>query len=323
MAYKMGYRATVGLAPETTYGTAVAPTEFLEIKGSTLSFKQAKQVLGDLISGGAYRSKIVSLNKSVGGDISLPVNPDSGLGWILKSFCNASPTSAVLSGSAYGHTFLGSGASDVISKGSLTIQQVIDDYAQDYTGCVTSAIKLSVSAGGLLEMSASFVGKDMAIQGSPTSASFSTQLPITYGTVAITKGGSAITVKSAEVTLENGVSGGGDELGSFNIRKVERGVYTVKGTLELYFEDNTYYTDFINNNNFALVISADNGTAIASTYKYALNLTLGKCYIVDNPIPEISGKGAFVQRVAFEAVYKDSTDQDFKFVLQNSKTSYA
>ena len=323
MTDKRGAKGAVGIGPETSYGVAVAPTEWMLIKSSGLKGKETKMIPDDLINFSLTRKLILSMEKTVDGPLNFPVIPESCIGLILKSFCNAVPVSAQLgSTTAYKHTFLGSEAMAVATKCSLTIRHIWDDYSHDFTGCVANSIKLSVSPKGLFDMTAGFVGQDWAVQATPGTPVLPTQLPLTYGQVSLTKGGSPFSVISAEVNITNGAEGDGGGLGSYTINKVHRGSYVVKGTVELFFADSSIYDAFMANTEYELKMTAE-GAVISGAYKYSLILTLGKVCFTENPLPDIAGKKAFTLKCAFDGFYDDATDQDFKFELINTATAYA
>lgn len=323
MTLKMGYRGAIGVGQESTYGTAVAAADWFESKGPGLKGQQEKMIIADTINGGATRNKLVLGRKTVEGNINFPVIPDSCIGQVLMSFCNAGPVSEQQgTTTAYKHTFLGSAAAAIAAKTSLTIQQIFDDYCHDFTGCVANNINLTVSSGGMLDMNVGFVGKDWAVQASPGTPAITTSLPLTYAQVCVAQDSTPIYVRSANITLANGVIANDAELCSYTTRQMQRGMYVVNGSMEMYFESTAQYDAFINNTTHELKLTAE-GATISGAYKQSLILTLGKIYIVQNPLPDLGNKEAFVQTVNFEALYDDATDQDFKFELINTTTSYA
>lgn len=323
MAFKLGQKATVGIGPESTYGTAVTPTDFTIFNSESLK-KDVQKMPIEAICGAGYIPQLVSLGQTVTGDLVFPVNADDIIGLIIKSFMGQVPTDAQQgTTSAYKHTFLGT--NDWVADGSkgcgLTIQVNRDSTAQDYSGCLPSVLKFAVAPNNLLICTASFVGQNAASQGSPTSATFSTQPPLIFSQGVVTYDSGAIAVVSAEVTLDNRVVADTFKLGQSTIVRPAMGGRMITGNITIRFEDTTVYDAFIANTNHELKLTFT-GAVISGAYAYALVITLGKIYFTNNPTPNISGKGVIIQNCPFVSIYDDATDQDVKIELTNTIVSY-
>jgi hypothetical protein len=322
MALKIGGLSSIGMGQETTWGTAVTPTDFVEFTSESLKM-DINRIAVEAINGTASLKKHVDLQKEVKGDIAFPVNADDCIGMLLKVFFGQSATSQQQGTYiAYLHTFKGNNRyiTDGVKGSGLTLQVVRDSIGFDYSGCLPSVLKFDVAQNGLLNCTASMIGKIAAIQGTPTSATFTTQNPLVFSSCVVNKTGSPIEVVSASVVIDNGVVSS-NLLGQTTVKRPEIGGRKVTGNLLINFEDSIVYNDFINGTNYEITLTAT-GAVITGAYSYYLKFTLGNVVFLNNPTPNVGNKGVITQNVPFMALYDDATDQDIKVELMNTISGY-
>lgn len=323
MALKMGYKGSVGMAQETAYGTAVTPSDFVEFNSESLKEDRQKMPI-EAINATASLKKLVSLGSSVTGDVVFPVNPDDVIGMVLKAFMGKAPVSAQIGTSiAYNHTFIG--ANDFLADGvegcGLTVQVNRDVNAIDYTGCLPNTIKLDITPNGLLICTASLIGQSSAINGSPTSPTFSTLSPFIFSQGSMTKAGAPIEVISASITMSNRCKADNYLLGQSKIKRPSHGGRLISGQITIFCENDDDYDDFLANTARELKLTFT-GSVISGANSYGLAITLGTVYFTNNPTANINSKGVLVATVPFTSIYDDGTDQDIKVVLTNTATAY-
>ncbi len=79
----LGMNSWIGFGSESSYGTPVTPTEFIEIESETLMKEVARIEAMSILRRGTVDNKIISGQVQVGGDISFPVQFD---GWLLLAY---------------------------------------------------------------------------------------------------------------------------------------------------------------------------------------------------------------------------------------------
>lgn len=317
MSLKYGFQSKVGIGEETTYGTAVTPTDFVEFTNEILQVSYAKRAAQGINTTSMHK-KILTLGQTVAGDISFEVNPDDGLPLILKALFGKAPVSAQVGTSAYyTHTFIG--ADDWITDGSagcgLTLQATRDDVAVDYSGCLPSTLNLVAAVGDALKATAGFVGQQAATQGSPTAASFSTLSPLVFHQGVVARAGGSIDVSNFTLNIDNGVKADTFKLGQTYIKRPARGMRVVTGSVQMYFEDSNIYDAFVANTTNEVILTFTSGS-------YSLTITLGNVYWLNNPTPNVGSPDVLTYTAPFQAYYDDATDQDIKIALVNTATSY-
>jgi hypothetical protein len=325
MALKHGYKSSVGIGNETTYGTAVAPSDWMEFLSETMKLDIEKRPAQG-INTTAMHKKFLSLGRTVAGDIQFEVNPDDCIGMILKAFGGQSPVSAqVGTSAAYTHTFLG--ANDWVADGAagcgLTVQVNRDSTSiVDYTGCLPAQLSLTAAVGDALKATVSMVGQNAAAQGSPTSSSFSTLDPFIFHQGVVAKDAGGIDVVDFTINMNNNVNAGTFKLGQTYIKRPAKGMREISGTMTMHFEDVNIYNDFVANTSREIVLTFTHGSMASGATPYSLAITLGKCYFQNNPTPNVGSPDILTQTIPFMSIYDDATDQDYKVVLTNLATAY-
>lgn len=325
MALLHGYKSSVGVGAETTYGTAVTPTDWCEFISESMRLNIEKRPTQG-INTTAMHKKFISLGRTVAGDIQFEVNPDDVIGLILKAFGGKAATSAqVGTSAAYTHTFIGE--NDWLADGNagcgLTVQIDRDGTSKvDYTGCLPSQIALAAAVGDTLKATVSLVGQNAAAQGSITSPSFSTLDPFIFHQGVVTKASGAIDVINFTLNMNNNVNANTFKLGQTYIKRPAHGQRMISGTMTMHFEDLNIYNDFVANTSREIVLTFTHGSMAAGSTPYSLAITLGKCYFQNNPTPNVGSPDILTQTIPFISIYDDATDQDYKVVLTNTATSY-
>jgi len=299
MAVASGIGSQVGMAPETTYGTYVAPTTF--IQATKVDLKKKKNTTQDA---GLQAGRLLGLGSrrvvtTVGGEGSISFNAvNKGMGLLLQALMGTTVVPAQQAATAaYLQTHI---MADPFGK-ALTIQSGIPDASgvvkpYSFVGCrVTDAAfsfevdkdvtaEFSIDAQNVSEAQAlaaasyaaatrQFVGTDVTIKVG------------TYGSEASVSG-----VKKASVKIDRGIKSDRYYLGALGLKAqpIVADFAKVTGTISADFVDKTIWADrFAADTSFSLVIEAQ-GTLIASTYYNLLRITLPMCFL-DGDTPTVDG----------------------------------
>lgn len=300
MAIASGLGGQVGIARETTYGTYVAPTRFLEVpEGVDLKESRTRTDIGVVAAGRLMKTGAHSVTTTLGGggSLSLPVW-NKGMGLLIQSLMGATATPTQQAATAaylQTHTL-----SDVIGK-SLTIQSGVPDTSgtvRPYTflGCTvlggefTFEVENEVTAKFDLDaqkvdeaqslVAASFVTGTRPFVGTDTSIKVGT-----FGAEAAVSGVTKATVKIGRAAKTDRYYFGAAGL---KAAPLINEFAEITGTITADFVSKTDWADrFRSDATFSLVLEAV-GPLIASTYYHTFRITLPGCRL-DGDTPVLSG----------------------------------
>lgn len=167
MAPGIGATGFIGIAPETTMGTYVAPTTYVPVLRDTLKYTEDKyyspqlrqQVLDSEVKPGYYH---------IEGDIEMEVDTN-----FILYFLYASRHAIVKSGAGpYVYTFTPTTAGSTstgtgLNQRTLSITAVRNGIVFGYTGCTVSQYEFTID-GGVLKCTMSMIGLGEETQSLPT-----------------------------------------------------------------------------------------------------------------------------------------------------------
>ena len=324
MAVQNTHRSYLGIAKETTKGTAVQPTDFIPVTASKL---KPVDVIGELYDQGIRGSLITNYNYIPGRKYSTfefggPVFADTfgySLGGILG---DVSTTGA---SAPYTHTFAIKNATGTAADAQPTAFTLTDFYAanvRNYPGCQIHDLSLKFTSDGLLDYDAKATGFISSTTSTP-SPSFSTVLPTPtwYATVTI-----------AGVAVSNSVEGNIDMArpvtpifgisNTQNPYSVFLGALETKGTIRFVMEADTELTRFLTNTQPSIVINWSQGSGATATQIQA-SITKGAyvATMIDRSKDYVEIEITLNAQGNTTDVGSTSGYGNIKWTLQNAKTS--
>lgn len=294
MALKSGLAAQLGVKAETTWGTFVAPTRFYPLISESLTEEIDRIESEGIVTGLRVLNSAqwAAGNVDVGGDIQTELY-QQGMGALLKACFGAVSTSGA---GPYTHTFTpGDLTDDHLSvqvgkpDGAGTVQPF------SFSGMKVTDWELSMEAGGLVTLSTSLVGKQLATSESLATASFGTgaATPFTFKHASATIAGGAANVKKLTISGSNGLDSDRRFIGSeYRAEPLEAELREYSGTVDLEFESLTQMNRFRNATEVALVATISAGASASLTT--TMNVRF------DGATPEVDGRGI----VQLSAPYK-------------------
>jgi hypothetical protein len=188
MAIGSGLGAQLGIATETTYGTFVAPTKFLEFTKESLVLKKTTAQSSGIAAGRlmALSSRRVVTQIEAGGSLELEVS-NKGMGPLLQALMGTTvtpvqqgATTAYLQTHALGDQ---TGKSLTIQKGMpLTTGTVVD---KSFVGCKIVSAEFSCGSGEMLSSSWEIDAKDCDETQTLAAASYSAMSPFGFHQMAV------------------------------------------------------------------------------------------------------------------------------------------
>jgi len=273
----------LGIAKETTPGTAVAATAFIPVTSLT------PKVLQAYLADEGWRGSQAKTYGEVLGPVSIEyafggsVYPDT-IGFALAGVLGEVATTGA--SAPFSH------AIDLLNSGALTKTYTISDYngvnTRQFIGSRFTEVNFKFAGDGLLEYDAKAMGRSTATPTKPT-ASFTAvvEQPGWLGIASVAGSPSSVVLS-----------------GSCSIKRSGSPLHTIDGTAAPYdvmvggdlevtgdlvavYEDDTLYGDYLNGTNVALDFNWQQGAGAALTQ---FKLHMSSCQIDDADINRGSGK---------------------------------
>lgn len=246
-----GIAGFLGLAKETSFGTAVAATDYVKLLSEnvavTLDRFETVNIHGSLAepidSTGIAR---------VEGSLEMSAHPVS-IGYFLKSAFVQNSVTVVLSGLLW-KTIYRTPTADFTSgtaAGTPYTLEIFRDVTSShrYTGAMVSALTLGFQPNQDVRLSANIIaaGNSIIAKTTPTFPSSPTK-PFAFNTVSLQLGGAATArIEALQISIDNQLEGIPTLNGSESVAKIlRRGpqMVSISGTID--FTDNTEYLDYLN-----------------------------------------------------------------------------
>lgn len=311
MALKSGMVSQLGIKAETTWGTYVAPTRFHPLISESMTEDIDPLESDGIITGRRLLAagQWAQGNVTVEGDIKTELY-QQGMGALLKACFGAVSTTGA---GPYVHTFTPGDLSD----DHLTVQIGKPDAGTvqpfSFYGCKVTEFELEVEAGGLVMLTTSLAGKQMATSDALATASFGSgaATPFTFKHASATIAAGAASVKKLTLKGSNGLDTDRRFLGSEYISEpLEADLREYTGTLDLEFESLTHMNRFRNGTEVALVVTISAG-ATAS-----LAVTMNVRF--DGSTPEVDGRGIVQLSTPYKVIGTSTDALGITAVLTNS-----
>lgn len=310
MSQAFGYAGWIGFGEESTYGTPVTPTKFMEILEESMKLEQSRIGVPTLRQVGVFNS--VLSRKSVSGSLRV-----QGLltGWeaLLKHGIGSVSTSGSTN---YSHTYT---PADAVPTG-LTLHVNRDaaslggSSAFAYHGCHVRRLTLTQEAEQPLIVEAEFIGEDESNVALAT-PTFPTPVLFDYSQFSATYNALAIAVRRFELSIENALADDRYNLGSrLRVGTGRNGPRKISGSMEVEFQNLTYLADFqaLTQRELAANWTID-GTKALQINMPAVQL--------QGETPTNTGPGPIVANFTFEAFRETATDPEMSVSLLNQTAS--
>jgi len=288
----------IGIAEETTYGTAVSATDWIDVVSESITSEQG--FIEVETAGMRERVKRVPGPYNVGGSFDMIVNADNItklLKWLLGAAettdDGSSPTPL-----AYRHEFT---PSQTLKSFTMEICPDVGNQSRQVVGCMVSSIAFEASARELLTASVDVIGqKDSLI--SPSTPTFSTLRPFIFFEGVVSDGGNPISdVEAFRVTIENDIPDDAYVLGDRfrpDLTKRVQGM-TVSGDMDIAFLDWDYFKKFY-------------GSATATEPQTSITpLALKLTFTGESTSSSVEGFDKFLLEIDLPKVYLDTSEANF------------
>lgn len=292
-----GENSWVGFGEETTWGTGVTRTKFIEILSENIRFVKPLNQRASLRT--ASRRYYIPGKQSVEGSVRTELLYE-GFEKLFKHALGTAADSA-LAGGAYLHKFTIAAQPPV----GLTIEVNRDACAFVYDGCQVQGVTLENAVDGTVLFSMDVLGESETTAAAST-PTFPGDKPIHWAQITtITAGSYTFAAEVGRVTIANTLAADRYKLGTKTRKGIGRnGRRIVSGSFTIEFEDVTQYNAFLADTEQAVTITWT-GATIGSGNSYALSLSMPRC-VLSGDTPAVAGPGVIKQTVNFDAYYAPS-----------------
>ena len=267
MSVQNSVRSFIGIAKETTKGTAVVPAEYLLVMGDSV---KPADIIDPLYDKGLRGSLVDSYNYIPGRtrstfDFSSAGFAD-GIGFPLTGLLGACATTGA--SAPFTHTISLKNSAVAAADAQPLSYTITDFYAaavRAYPGAQFTDFSLKFNADGLLEYDAKTTGWISASASTPT-PTFGTILPTPVWTGTVSIGGSPVSnAVSGNIDMKRPVTPVYGISNTQNPYQVFVGAVETTGKFTFAMEDNTELTRFLTNTQPAIVLNWSQGASAALT----------------------------------------------------------
>ena len=318
MAIGAGLGGQCGVAPETTYGTYVAPTRWLEVESAPFEFAPQFTETSGIAAGrtGMLASRRQATTRQGSGSLALEVTTTK-MGLLLQQLMCTTVTPVQQGATpAYlqTHTLNGdaAGKSMSVQVGIPRTNGTPDAYT--YVGAKVTKGSFSAGVGETLKASLELDVRDMATQ-TLSAATIPTLTPFHWSQAALkigtTYGSEAAVDGVSEVSIDIERKMKVDRFymsssASIKSEPITNDLVEVSGTIKAdYLDKATFVDKFLGNTGFSLVWEFV-GAQISGSYYETLRFKLPKVFL-DGAVPQLEGLDVVSGEFPFKA-YLDGTN---------------
>lgn len=341
-----GYGSYLAIGRETTYGTQVTSTAFLDFKSCSLKAVKERKIIEEITTSRTY-SREVGLSKTIEGEIECLAYPElAGFNYLLQnamggSITTVTGTGETVGGLAFEHTILvgsmnGSYSSISINerKGQATSGRVFE-----YFGIRVDEMTFTAEIDEPLMCSFSLIGKDVTITANDISAAYSATsaepLSFVSGRVSIQAGllASITTatvwhVQSCEFGIANNLKADAESrrIGSDTLDVLPPGIAELSLSVTMRFNTTTAFAAMMAGTEYSAELEFQGSTLSGSALTKFLKFQYPRLTIADAGDPEVSGPDEILtSEVTFNVLRDVSSAAGYamRAIVRNKASSYS
>jgi len=317
MTNGMGYKASIGFGTETTFGTGVASTNFLELNsgGDGLGVTEEQLFPNGLSNVFSDVNKVVQGAVTVSGELTFDMRFS---GW-ERLFRYGMGTVDITQPDG---TIMGQHVFKITDElpGSLSVAVNRDICSFRAEGAMINTLNVKGNNAGLLACSFGIVAEELGTLAAET-ATLSTSPLVTFAMGVCTYGTGTVLLESWDFTLNNNLATDRRFIGSRFIKQPMRnGRVEVSGNLVFEFEDTAKYLDFRNNTSRALSIAYTGGSLGAGTGSYSLTFSFANIKLTSG-VPMVASAGRIKLNCSFKAYAADTNTRELVVTAKNLTTT--
>lgn len=329
MAIRSGLGASIGFAPETTYGTGVTPSRFLEFTTEGLTVQEPRIESQGIRAGSTVRrtGRWATNSKGGGGPVTFEV-ADKGFGLLLKhTLGDVSITTPGGATATRLHTHTLGDMDDL----SLTVQKGVPGtggtvHPFTFLGCVITEAEFSLSVDGLLMFTPTFDARQMVTNialASPSYPSDDRLYGYTQAAIAISSAG--VTPTDLSIRIAHGMKTDRYYLSAAGTkgRPLLNAQRDIGGTLTFEFDSMTEANYFLSAapGSEVAVEALMTGRQIESGFNYQFGVEMPACRFDEGGgIPQVGGPDVVTLQLPWSAL-DDGSNEPIEITYQTTDTA--
>ncbi|MFJ3663159.1 phage tail tube protein [Streptomyces sp. NPDC090119] len=316
MAIGSGLGAQIGIAAETTYGTYVAPSKFIEFTKESLALKKTTAQSAGIAAGRLLplSSRRVVTRREAQGSLEMEVT-NKGMGLLIQALMGTTVTPVQQgAGPAYlqTHTLASTaGKSLSVQKGVPLVNGTVTD--KSFLGCKVTSGEFSCEVGQMLTASFEVDARDCDEAQPLAAASYSNMAPFHFAQMALKTGSfgseavlDGIRKVSCKIERPQDVERFYANNAGLKAEPIENDQVKISGTIETDYTSTTL-DDLHTSDGATSLVWEFKGPLIAATYYETFRLTLPAIRLDEGP-PTVDGFGVVKPSFTFVGLY-DGTNQ--------------
>jgi len=318
-----GLNLRFGFGEETTWGTPVARTKFLNVDSESMTSAQEIVVSGALDTAGVKTARVAVGNETYSGDVVFEAGYKD---WeVLAKHAMGSVATVQTDAGAFTHTVT---IADALPTGlTLEIYRDTADFAGVdastaflFEGTKITQIAYNAVLQSFLRVTCSFVAEDENRGAKTAAPTLSTADLAVFTQGAVTWDGGSLAVEEFTLTHANSLEGDKRRLGSALIKEPTRsGKIEVTGSFTADFDSFGMYDDMKAAQRREIVLTFTGSNVPNSSTAQKLAFTIRNIRITDWAAPT-DDPGEYTQAVSFRA-FRDETNNEYTLVFVNANTS--
>lgn len=315
-----GFGGYIGFAKESSGGTPVAATDFIEAFSESLSMNMDRFETANIVGGQYYEADDMAGVRRVSGDIVFAAHPED-MGLLLWAATGVQSNTEVLSGYLHTHEFTmrTSDFDESFAQDPLTFEIFRDvTSANQYSGACIGGITFNAVPNQDLRVTCNVMAKGHAVAAAQTATFTNSPIdPFAFDTCSLSFGGSAIAlVEALTVSVDSQLEGVASLNASSLIRGIRRtGPQLIRASGTIAFENLTDYNRFVQQSEFAI---AANFTR-ADSFSFLIELPR----VVYTTFPlGIGGRERITVDFEGQGRYHTGSGNAIKFSLTNTTSGY-
>lgn len=233
-------KGSFGLGIQTTEEVAAASIQYIQAGNVGLNPEQRNNMVPPEIGGKLWSTGSYKAGTSVLGDVQINARANT-LGWLLKAFAGSATAATV--GEVSRHTFFEPTSQDV--PWLTLIKNVSDMFADKYLDCKVDTVRVDIPTGGIVSVTAGFVGKKVEDFAVPTETwDYSPLFETCVGTVLV--GGAPGKYNRASFEFSNNLTRDEQIIGSYFLDGVTIMRKSCRISLDVFIRDATLYRQVYN-----------------------------------------------------------------------------
>lgn len=322
----LGHRGYVGIATETAWGNGTPDAsgwQFIAVENESIKGVQKKLIVPG-IRASREAKRLVQLGQVASGAFTWPVDPEDGIGLLLKNILPTEVTTDHGSGNGGTHLFSPGDSALPVGMTFLSSRDTTVDATNIWqaVGGRIKKLQFSAAEGAMLKCTADMDYQQSQDAATGQSPSYTTQNPFVYHQGAFSIGGSPANCKGFTLDVDSGLLVGRGTLGSKFSQQQQPLMYKISGTCDLYFDSMTEVNDFMNGTDRSLQLNFL-GTAVGSSTRQLEFILPTVQWFSEQP--SIAGPGEIMLKMTWTAYRPGSGSPDALIQIQllnSRRTAY-